>query len=44
MKLILKELQEIQIKLGSTSTFPLDYQVNLTFPHPKKVGEKLVIS
>jgi len=37
-KLTFKELQEVQIRLGSTDTFPLDYQINFVFPHPKKAG------
>jgi hypothetical protein len=43
-KFILKEMQEIEIKLSCKEGFPLDYQLTLLMPHPRIPGQHLLIA
>lgn len=43
-KIVLKEMQEINIQIKSANTYPLDYAFNIVLPHPTLPEQKLVIS
>lgn len=34
-KIVLKEMQEINIRIGSANSYPLDYAFNIVIPHPQ---------
>jgi hypothetical protein len=36
-------MQEIEVQLGSTQTFPIDFIVNLVMPHPTIAESSLII-
>ena len=38
-KIILKEMQEVEIRLTAKEGFPIDYMIRLVFPHPEVIGE-----
>jgi len=42
-KFILKEYQEIDVKLSCNEVFPLDYRISIIMPHPEHLGQYLVI-
>jgi len=42
-KFILKEYQEIDVRLSCNEAFPLDYRISIIMPHPEHLGQHLVI-
>jgi len=43
-KLLLKEMQEINIQIRSADTYPLDYGFSIVLPHPTDPARKILIS
>ena len=43
-KIVLKEMQEINIRIGSANSYPLDYAFNIVLPHPTEEQQKVLIS
>lgn len=35
-------MQEVDIKLSAKEGFPIDYKINLVFPHPKDFTKTVV--
>jgi hypothetical protein len=43
-KLVLREMQEINLQIRSADTYPLDYGFSIVLPHPTDPAQKILIS
>lgn len=43
-KLVLREMQEINLQIRSADAYPLDYGFSIVLPHPTDPAQKILIS